>query len=354
MFKKANKYIYLLFISLVFCDKTVTKKVFHVFSSFGEETQELKNTVVMKYDSKGLLIDSTIYSHTLPLSEKYVYVTGPNEGLKLRRSYDKEMVLSYKFYYDDNKNRIITTLSGTGDSMYWKQYQKYDDNNKIIKRIRYVPDEAVNPEMIKGDLNSKAMLWGETFSYDSSGAVLEQKELYQNYVLVITRFGLDSLKKPIKQKEYFDPSVIFQTIFFHNKDGKLAQEISVGKNGKSLGSKTYEYDILGRRISTTVYNERGKIQNIYNTVFDDDNLKTYDYYSDSSVKLESIREVLLDNQGRPYVEALLDGRDMVLEKNVYYYDELGRLNKVKQYDMVSRGKYENREIPIRVNTYEYD
>ena len=43
-----------------------------ILIGFGEETQELKNTVVMKYDSKGLLIDSTIYSHTLPLSEKYV------------------------------------------------------------------------------------------------------------------------------------------------------------------------------------------------------------------------------------------------------------------------------------------
>ena len=70
-----------------------------------------------------------------------------------------------------------------------------------------------------------------------------------------------------KQKEYFDPSVIFQTIFFHNETGELIQERSVGKLGRSLGSKTYEYDILGRRISTTVYNEMGKTQKIYNTIW---------------------------------------------------------------------------------------
>ena len=56
--------------------------------------------------------------------------------------------------------------------------------------------------------------------------------------------------------------------------------------------------------------------------YDDDNFKTYDYYSDSTLKLVSMKEVLLDNQGRTYVEAILDGEERVLEKNVYYYDSV--------------------------------
>ena len=68
----------------------------------------------------------------------------------------------------------------------------------------------------------------------------------------------------------------------------------------------------------------------------------------------SIKEILLDNQGRKYVEAILDGQDRVLEKNVYFYDDKGRVEEIKQYDMLRRGREGINEIPIRVNTYEYD
>ena len=53
--------------SLVFGGRTTTIKVFHVFESFGKETQEIKNSIIMNYDTEGFLIDSTIYSHSLPL-----------------------------------------------------------------------------------------------------------------------------------------------------------------------------------------------------------------------------------------------------------------------------------------------
>ena len=210
-------------------NKATTIKVFHVFENFGTQTQELKNSVVINFDSNGFVVDSTIYSHTLPLSEKYVYVSGPNEGLKLRRNYDEEMILSYRFENDKQGNRISTELFGTGDSLYWRQYQKFDSNGKIIKRIRYNPIEAINPEMVYGEDHSKDMIWGEDYSYDSTGAVLEHKEVYNNYILVITNFKVDQKKTPKELSQYFDPSVIFQTIFFHNDRGELVEEKSVGR-----------------------------------------------------------------------------------------------------------------------------
>ena len=54
-----------------------------------------------------------------------------------------------------------------------------------------------------------------------------------------------------------------------------------------------------------------------------------------------------------YIEAVLDEKERVLEKNVYYYDNKGRVAEVRKYDMVRRGRTGDREIPIRVNTYEY-
>ena len=347
-------YIFLVLVSILCGSRSVTIKVFHVFESFGTETQELKNSIVISLDSNGRMTDSTIYSHTLPLSKKYIYVSGPNEGLKLKRSYDKEIVMSYRFEYDKLGNRISTTLSGANDSIYWKEYKKYDDAGNIIKRIRYNPLQAINTDMMTKKSDSGKMIWGESYSYDSTGTVLERKELYNNYVLVISTYDLDSYKKPIKRGEYFDPSVIFQTIYFHNEFNQLTHEVSVGRLGQAFGSKTYDYDILGRRIGTTSYNEYGTIEEKLNTVFDDDNFKTYDYRSDSLLTLSALREVLLDNEGRLYIEAVLDGQEKVLEKNVYYYDDRGRISEIRQYDMIRRGRTGNREIPIRVNTYEYD
>ncbi|MFL2983796.1 MAG: hypothetical protein ACJZ12_05330 [Candidatus Neomarinimicrobiota bacterium] len=343
-----------LLISISLGSTTTTVKTFHILESFGKETQELKNSITINFNLIGLMVDSTIYNHNVPLSKKYVYVSGLNEGLKLKRDYDKEMVLSYKFQYDNEGNRISTTLYGYNDSLYWKQYQKFDNNNKIVKRIRYNPMQAINPNMMYGENDSKNVLWGENYDYDSTRTRLERKEIYNGYVLVITNYDIDSSGAPIKSKEYFDPSVIFQTIFFHDENGKVKQEKSVGRLGQSLESKTYEYDILKRRVSTTIYNKQGEVENIYNTVFDDDNFKTYDYYSDSEIKLYSIKETLLDNQGRTYIEAVLDGQRKILEKKVYYYNENGRIREIKQYDMLRRGRKGKNEIPIRVSTYEYD
>ena len=343
-----------LFPVFLFSNETLIIKAYHVFESFGTETQELKNSIVINYNERGLVVDSTIYSHNIPLGQKYIYIAGPNEGLKLKRSYDKEMILSFKNSYDKRGNRVSTSLFGTGDSIYWKQYQKYDKNDNIIKRIRYNPSQAVNPEMLIPDEEHGDMLWGESYSYDSSQTILHHKEYYNDYILSITIFELDSSKSPIKKNEYFDPSVIFQTIFFHNDLGQLIEEKTTGRLGNSIGSKKYKYDLLGRRISTTFYNEKGIIEKIYDTVFDDDTFKTYDYYSDSIMKLGKTRETLLDNQGRTYIEAILDGKEKLLEKNVYYYDQRGRITETRNFDMVRRGKHEHKQIPIRVNKYKYD
>ena len=169
---------------------------------------------------------------------------------------------------------------------------------------------------------------------------------------MVSTYDLDKYKTN-QTGGIFDPSVILQTIYFHNNDNQLSHEVSVGRLGRSFGSKTYEYDILGRRINTVVYNENGTVEEKFNTVFDDNNFKIYDYYSDSLSNLRTLREVLLNNEGRMYIEAVLDEKERVLEKNVYYYDNKGRVAEVRQYDMIRRGRTGNREIPIRVNTYEY-
>ena len=334
--------------------KNVTIKVFHVFESFGTQTEDLKNSIVMNYNNKNLLLDSTIYSHLVPLSKKYVYVSGENEGLKLQHKYDKKTVLSYQFEYDNDGNRISTTLYGSNDSLYWREFHKYDNSGKIIKKIRYSPEHAINPEMFGENYDGEKLVWTESYNFNSLGNSFEIKEMYDNYCLVISTYNLDSTKAPKKIAEYFDPSVLFQTTFFHNENGLLSHEVSVGYLGQSLGSKTYDYDKDGQRVKKTIYNAQGTLQEITSFVFNDDSIISYDYFSDSLLKLSSIKELLLDSFGRPYIETIADGDDRVLEKNVYYYDEMGRVSKIKNYDMIRREREDDEKIPIRVHSYEYD
>ena len=338
--------------SSLFANQT-SIKTFHVFTSFGTQTKQLKNSITLTYDKSGFLVDSTIFTHDVPLSEKYIYVSGKSEGLKLQRTYDKKMVLSYSFENDSLGKRINTTLRGSKDSIYWKEFNKYDERGVLIKKLRYNPLEIKNRTDLKNFKQKEKLVWGELYNYNALHTVLEKKELYDSYILETTIFDIDSLNNIKKRGEYFDPSVIFRTIYFHDQNKNLIKEISVGKNGKSIGSKSYNYDILGRKTQIKTYDSDGLLYETLNISHDDKLLKTYEYYLDSSTELFSIKETLMNSQSNPYIIAILDNEDRILEKNVYYYDVQGRIDQIKQYDMIRQGQYDNFQIPVKVSIYEY-
>jgi hypothetical protein len=350
-----NRTRWLLAIALVsvLWGKSTKIKVFHIFNSFGVETQEIKNSIVLTFDKDGFLVDSTIYTHTLPLSEKYVYVLGPHEGLKLQRTYEKEILLSYRFKNDFAGNRVKTSLYGMSDTLYWTEFQKFDHVGRIIKRIRYNPKIALNPEMKPIRDDPGEMIWGESYDYDSTGTLLEQKELYEGYILEVTSYALDSLRVPHKIGEYFDPSVLVRVTYFYNQSGQLAHEVSVERMGKSVGSKTYEYDDQGRTSKINLFNSDGVITETINTIYDDASNRINQYHADSTFKILSEKETQFNQQGRPVMVAFLDGEERLIEKKVYSYTKNGRIDQIIQYDTIRRGA-KDREIPFRVMIYEYE
>ena len=355
MFNSSKLIIYTIkiFIASILSANQTSIKTFHVFSSFGTQTKELKNSIAIKYDKSGFILDSTIFTHDVPLNKKYIYVTGKSEGLKLQRTYDKKKVLSYIFENDSLGKRISTTLMGSKDSIYWKEFNKYDRQGILIKKLRYSPSEVRNEKSLQDNTSQEESIWGELYDYNASNTVLEKKELYDGYILETTTFDIDSLNNIKKRSEYFDPSVIFRTIYFHDSNENLIREISVGENGNSMGSKSYSYDILGRKTQVKTYDRDGLLYENLNISHDDKLSKTYEYYFDSSAQLFSVKETLLNNQGNPYIIAVLDDEDRILEKSVYYYDAQGRIDQIKQYDMVRQRLYDNFQIPVKVSIYEY-
>ena len=350
---KLITYTIKIFIASILSANQTSIKTFHVFSSFGTQTKELKNSIAITYNKSGFTLDSTIFTHDVPLNEKYIYVTGKNEGLKLKRTYDKKKVLSYAFENDSLGKRISTTLKGSKDSIYWKEFNKYNRKGILIKKLRYSPSEVRNEKSLQDNTSQEESIWGELYDYNASNTVLEKKELYDGYILETTTFDIDSVGNIKKRNEYFDPSVIFRTIYFHDSNENLIREISVGENGKAIGSKSYKYDILGRKTQIKTYDSDGLLYETLNISHDDKLSKTYEYYFDSSTELFSVKETLLNNQGNPYIIAVLDDEDRILEKSVYYYDVRGRIDQIKQYDMIRQKLYDNFQIPVKVSIYEY-
>lgn len=333
--------------------KSTTIRQYAIFKSFGAENQELKNSIVVNYNRIGQKIDSTLYSHSIPLSKRYIYVTGPDEGVKLEKTYDKEVILSYRFSYNLDGNRISTELFGIEDTLFWKEYNKYDRENRIVKKIRYSPGKAINIEKTHEKERPGKLIWGENYNYDSTGTILKKEEVYDGYILEATTFDIDSLGIPKKRGEYFDPSVIFRTIYFHNEFGQLINEITTERLGKSQESKSHKYDGLGRRIKTIIYNSDGLPIKKVNKVYLELDLRISETHTDSSGSILSEIETRLDQENRPFVQAIIDEKGRLTEKRVFKYDFQGRIVSLKSYDMLRRGK-DDQEIPITIMTYEYE
>ncbi len=339
-----------LFDSQVDCSST-TIKFYTLFESFGSQTQELKNSTVINYNESGLAVDSTLFSHSVPLSEKYVYVTGIAEGVKLQKTYDKKPVLSYRFTYDMNKNRSSTSLYGIGDTLFWREFYKYDNTNRIIKTLRYSPGKAINIEK-KLFKDEQEPTWKENFIYDSTGFKLKKEEIYDGYILEQTDFYKDDNGVYIKKNEYFDPSVIFRTTYLHNEFGQIINEITVERYGNSLESRDYNYDEFGNKIKTHIYGSSGLLTEKLEIIHYELKQRITKVRLDSAENIINEIEIRLDDLYRPIVEAIIDRDKRLIEKKVYKYDIFDRISSIKTYDMLRRGKNDH-EIPTTLITYEY-
>ncbi len=107
----------------------------------------------------------------------------------------------------------------------------------LWKKYATVPAVPSNPENLSAQDRPGKLIWGENYNYDSTGTVLEKEEIYDGYVLEVTTFDIDSLGIPQKRGEYFDPSVIFRTMYFHNEFGQLVSEIHRRATRKITGIK---------------------------------------------------------------------------------------------------------------------
>ena len=113
------------------------------------------------------------------------------------------------------------------------------------------------------------MPWGETYSYNDSGEIKEHKEFYAGYIIEYTVYNTDSNGTLIVEKENFDPSLMIKTTFSYNDKGEIEEKID-SRRGYSFGSKSFEYDKLGRIVKTNQYNQDGNLETTSTFIYNDD------------------------------------------------------------------------------------
>ena len=69
-------------------------------------------------------------------------------------------------------------------------------------------------------------------------------------------------------------------------------------------------------VKITIYDNNVLMEETIQFVYDNKNSKTYKSYVDSSLEIFLKKETLFNGEGNPYIEAIIDGKDRVLEKKL--------------------------------------
>ena len=278
---------------------TKTIKTYTITHSFGVETRELTQSTFVRYNSKNKITDSTIYIHNIPLSEKYGYINF-NDRSSLKKLEGIERLMHFKYEYNLKGQLVSKNLFGNdNDSLRWREFYKYLSNGKLWKIIRFDPSKVHPDNKINGlDSNDpENMPWGETYSYNDSGEIKEHKEFYSGYIIESTVYNTDSSGTLIVEKENFDPSLMIKTTFSYNDIGEVEEKID-SRRGFSFGSKSFEYDKLGRKVKINHYNQDGNLKTTSTFLFNDNDSRQTKIITDQSRKLIRRIETKLNSKNK--------------------------------------------------------
>ena len=344
-----------LFFSSFIAGKTKTKtiKTYNISRNFGTETRELTQSTFVRYNTKNQIIDSTLYIHNIPLSDKYSYVN-LNDRKSLQKLDGIERLMHFTYEYNLQGKLISKYLYGNNnDSLKWREFYKYYSNGKLWKIIRFDPKKVNTKNKIDGLLpDPNNMPWGETFSYNEDGTIKEHKEFYAGYIIESTIYDVDTSGAIIIKQENFDPSIMKKVTYSYNENGTL-DEIINSRRGFSIGSESHEYDNDGNKNKIDYYDLNGNLEKTTTLLENKYERRKTKIITDSSKKLIRRIESIKNSYEQKIIEATFDGKSRLIQKKTIGYDSSGRLSRIHDYDMLK--PTENGEpILINIITYEYD
>ena len=119
-------------LSVLFADniKTITIRSYTISKNFGTETRELTRSTFIRYNKNNQLLDSTLYIHNIPLTEKYSYIDF-NDRYSLKKIKGIERIMHFKFDYNIKGKLVSKTLFFRKGS--FKQWANLD--KKLISNL---------------------------------------------------------------------------------------------------------------------------------------------------------------------------------------------------------------------------
>lgn len=352
LFEKHKKRFYILLVfGVLFGKPPFQEKIikhYHVAVSDEEQVNELTGMAHVFYSKSGAILDSTNYSFIVPLSEKYAYINGKQEGLQLLRKMDKEVINRYVYNYNLNGALDHLTCYIKDDKIQWKEFYKYSPDGLLIKSIRFNPDKA-KPKS-KPSLSKKST-WGEVFVYDTTGSIMTHEEYYDEYLIEKHTYRLDKKNNSSHLHEYYDPSFIQKTEYKYNELGKVHHKLVVENRGVSVKSITYDYDGFGRLNKTISFNEDGLVQDSTIWSYKKEQTISVQYNDMGYIHRRHMREYSSDQKLLHKID--YDGVGNVLFKQAFSYSKEGLLNMVRSFDPHHPNRT-NDIIPLNVSIFEYD
>jgi len=347
-------HVYLILGSIVTGEiKTKTIKTYSISRNFGTEIRELNQSTFVRYNSKKQIIDSTLYIHNIPLSEKYSYINF-NDRKSLQKLEGIERLMHFKYEYNIEGKLISKFLFGNdNESLKWREFYKYYSNGNLWKTIRFDPSKVNSENKIDGTLSDpNNMPWGETFTYHDAGTIKEHKEFYAGFIIESTIYETDTSGTIIIKEENFDPSIMKKTTYSYNDDG-LVNEVINSRRGFSIGSEIHIYDKSGRKSRVDHYDLNGNLEKTSTFLYDIKERRKTKIVTDPSKKLIRRIETKNNSYDKKIIRATFDGKSRLIQKKTIGYDSNRRLSRIHDYDMLKPGK-NGTPILINIITYEYD
>ena len=328
-------------------------KSYSISQNFGTETRELSQSTIVRYNSKQKAIDSTIYIHNIPLSEKYKYIDFKNRQ-SLQKLEGIERLMHFKYDYNLVGQRVSKYLySSNDDSLKWREFYKYYSNGNLWKTIRFDPSKVNMSNKLDGlDIDNENMPWGESFDYSDDGRIKEHKEFYAGFVIEHTVYDQDSSRNIFVKEENFDPSIMKKITYSYNDNGRVDQIIN-SRRGYSIGSEKYEYDSSGK-ISTIIhFNMDGNLEKTITHLYDEKLGRETKIITDASKSLIRRIEYRNNSQNKKVIQATFDDKSRLIQKKIIGYNKNGSMARVHDYDMLKPSEA-GEPILINIITYEYD
>lgn len=173
-------------------------------------SEDINRKFVLKYDDKGNIVEYHSYNNDSIFEKDFAKYNDQNKLIELKGfDHSGKLIFSSEYRYDENNNQI--EYSSRSDYSSFKSKNIYNQNKQLIEQQDY--DESSNT------------IYSYTFRYDPSGNMIETKYSKMGNLIRKNLLFYNSKGVSTGYKSYDNNGRIFSidTILFHS-NGKISEE----------------------------------------------------------------------------------------------------------------------------------